>query len=534
MRIFKRVHRRASRFFRPVFRFFRRLWQATGGYWLHRVARELHSVREGFSIAADRLKKARRVGFFPAARESFRVVGRGLVRHKRVWCTFLNIAAPIAAAAALFLTVQYWNSLDFGLTLSYNGTQIGVIESEKIFDEATQMVSERMVFDTAGAEEDAVAITPVFALTVSDGEETYTNADDVCNSIIEQSDGVIEEATGLYIDGELMASVKSSADMSHILQGILDEAKGEDEDATAVFAQSVDTVTGLFPTSTVISADELESELTSTSQKAVTYVVQEGDTASDIASKNNMSLSELESLNSGISEGFIHVGDVLTLQTAVPRLEVLLIKTETYEEPVAYRTITQTDDTQYTDYSEVITEGSEGLQECVDRVTYQNGVEISRENVSTTIITPAVDRVVVTGTKERPKHSGIGTGSFMWPCPTLHTITTYFEYRWGSFHSALDISGGGAYGQPILASDNGTVTAAGYSGSYGYRVIIDHANGMKTLYAHCSELLVSVGQKVEKGETIALVGSTGNSTGAHCHFEIYVNGTRVDPLPYVS
>ena len=196
-----------------------------------------------------------------------------------------------------------------------------------------------------------------------------------------------------------MASVKSSADMSHILQGILDEAKGEDEDATAVFAQSVDTVTGLFPTSTVISADELESELTSTSQKAVTYVVQEGDTASDIASKNNMSLSELESLNSGISEGFIHVGDVLTLQTAVPRLEVLLIKTETYEEPVAYRTITQTDDTQYTDYSEVITEGSEGLQECVDRVTYQNGVEISRENVSTTIITPAVDRVVVTAQK---------------------------------------------------------------------------------------------------------------------------------------
>ena len=65
-------------------------------------------------------------------------------------------------------------------------------------------------------------------------------------------------------------------------------------------------------------------------------------------------------------------------------------------------------------------------------------------------------------------------------CPTLHTITTYFEYRWGSFHSALDISGGGAYGQPILASDNGTVTAADYSGSYGYRVIIDHANGMKT------------------------------------------------------
>ena len=182
----------------------------------------------------------------------------------------------------------------------------------------------------------------------------------------------------------------------------------------------------------------------------------------------------------------------------------------------------------------MITEGSEGVQECVDRVTYLNGVEVSRENISTTVITPAVDRVVVIGTQERPKHSGIGTGTFIWPCPSLHTITTYYEYRWGSFHAALDISGSSAYGKPIVASDNGTVTAAGYSGSYGYRVIIDHANGMQTLYAHCSELLVSVGQKVEQGETIALVGSTGNSTGPHCHFEIYVNGSRVDPLPYVS
>ena len=85
-----------------------------------------------------------------------------------------------------------------------------------------------------------------------------------------------------------------------------------------------------------------------------------------------------------------------------------------------------------------------------------------------------------------------------------------------------------------MAADNGTVIAAGYSGSYGYRVLIDHGNGLRTLYAHCSKLLVSVGQKVNQGETIALVGSTGNSTGAHCHFEVYVNGSRVDPLPYIT
>ena len=532
MRILKRWKRRTARFLRPVGRFLSRVWQATGGRWVGKLLREMRSVREGFSIAGKRLKTAKEKGALPVVKESFSVAGKGVIRHRNIWCTFLNIAAPVAAICVLLATVRYWNSLKFGLNLTYNGEMIGTIENEKVFEQATEMVSQRMVHD-ASEQNESVSMTPVFSLTVSDSE-SYTVADAVCNKIIEQSDGIIEEATGLYIDGELIGAVKSSADLSHILEGILDEAKGDDEDATAVFAQTVDSVTGLFPTSTVISSQEMESELTATSQKAVTYVVQEGDTAFDIAQKNNMSLEELDSLNAGVADGMIHIGDVLTLQTAVSRLEVQIVKTETYQEALPYKTITQTDDSQYTDYSQVITEGSEGVQECVDRVTYVNGVEVSRENVSTTVLTPAVDRVVVTGTKERPKNSGIGTGNFIWPCPSLHVITTYYEYRWGSFHAALDISGGSAYGKPIVASDSGTVTAAGYSGSYGYRVIINHGNGMQTLYAHCSELLVSVGQKVNQGETIALVGSTGNSTGAHCHFEIYVNGSRVDPLPYVT
>ena len=532
MRILKRWKRRTARFLRPVGRFLSRVWQATGGRWIGKLLREMRSVREGFSIAGKRLKTAKEKGALPVVKESFSVAGKGVIRHRNIWCTFLNIAAPVAAICVLLATVRYWNSLEFGLNLTYNGEMIGTIENEKVFEQATEMVSQRMVHD-ASEQNESVSMTPVFSLTVSDSE-SYTVADAVCNKIIEQSDGIIEEATGLYIDGELIGAVKSSADLSHILEEILDEAKGDDEDATAVFAQTVDSVTGLFPTSTVISSQEMESELTATSQKAVTYVVQEGDTAFDIAQKNNMSLEELDSLNAGVADGMIHIGDVLTLQTAVSRLEVQIVKTETYQEALPYKTITQTDDSQYTDYSQVITEGSEGVQECVDRVTYVNGVEVSRENVSTTVLTPAVDRVVVTGTKERPKNSGIGTGNFIWPCPSLHVITTYYEYRWGSFHAALDISGGSAYGKPIVASDSGTVTAAGYSGSYGYRVIINHGNGMQTLYAHCSELLVSVGQKVNQGETIALVGSTGNSTGAHCHFEIYVNGSRVDPLPYVT
>ena len=96
----------------------------------------------------------------------------------------------------------------------------------------------------------------------------------------------------------------------------------------------------------------------------------------------------------------------------------------------------------------------------------------------------------------------------------------------------IDISA--AAGTPIVAADNGIVTVANgvdsWGGGYGFYVMIDHENGYETLYGHCSSICASYGQAVQKGEVIAYVGSTGNSTGNHLHFEIRVNKERVDPL----
>ena len=89
-------------------------------------------------------------------------------------------------------------------------------------------------------------------------------------------------------------------------------------------------------------------------------------------------------------------------------------------------------------------------------------------------------------------------------------------------------------GTEICATKDGTVTSAvkGTTG-YGYYIILDHGEGIETMYAHCSELLVEVGDEVTKGDVIAKVGSTGNSTGPHCHFEVIINGEKVDPAPYL-
>lgn len=131
------------------------------------------------------------------------------------------------------------------------------------------------------------------------------------------------------------------------------------------------------------------------------------------------------------------------------------------------------------------------------------------------------------------------TGTFQWPVPSSHTITSNYGYRihpisgTKKLHAGIDIGAPG--GSNIVAADAGTVVLSsfGYNGGYGNYVIISHGNGITTRYAHCSNLFVSAGESVSKGQVIAAVGSTGASTGNHCHFEVRINGESKNPLNYL-
>lgn len=136
----------------------------------------------------------------------------------------------------------------------------------------------------------------------------------------------------------------------------------------------------------------------------------------------------------------------------------------------------------------------------------------------------------------------VGTGIFTWPLPQSFTITSQFGYRTDpftgeiSYHSGTDIAA--PYGTPVLAAAGGTVTVANatdpWGGSYGYYVKIQHDGTFDTLYAHCSSICVTPGQQVQQGEVIGYVGSTGNSTGNHLHFEAWENGQRTDAMKYYT
>lgn len=140
------------------------------------------------------------------------------------------------------------------------------------------------------------------------------------------------------------------------------------------------------------------------------------------------------------------------------------------------------------------------------------------------------------------------TGQLAWPVPGFYWISSYYGYRWGKLHAGIDIAGGGISGATVVASEAGTVTlvrggcthnykkssSCGCNGGYGNYVVVDHGNGLSTLYAHLATINVSYQQQVSKGTSLGAVGSTGWSTGFHLHYAVIQNGAYVNPAPYLG
>ncbi len=147
----------------------------------------------------------------------------------------------------------------------------------------------------------------------------------------------------------------------------------------------------------------------------------------------------------------------------------------------------------------------------------------SATSTATPSATAATDTTTTTTSTE------VGTGGWTWPAGG--TVTSEFGYRWGRLHAGLDI--GAPEGSPIWAARGGTVTYAGAMGGYGNLVLLDHGGGVSTAYAHQSAIMVSVGASVSAGQQIGQVGSTGNSTGPHLHFETRIGGNPQDPRSYL-
>ncbi|MBO4277837.1 MAG: M23 family metallopeptidase [Clostridia bacterium] len=152
---------------------------------------------------------------------------------------------------------------------------------------------------------------------------------------------------------------------------------------------------------------------------------------------------------------------------------------------------------------------------------------------SETLVEP-VEEVLRYGTKKYYGRATVSIGALTKPYDGY--VSSGFGSRWGTTHKGIDIAlfGGNCFGDPALCAADGVVTFAGWRGGYGNCVVVDHGDGMETLYAHLYRIGVEVGQELKAGDQVGNIGSTGNSTGPHLHFEVHIDGIAVDPLLFVD
>lgn len=222
-------------------------------------------------------------------------------------------------------------------------------------------------------------------------------------------------------------------------------------------------------------------------------------------------------------------------------IEFMTSRYESYVEEIQYSTEVTHDVTKIQGYSYTKRKGKMGESFVNASVVYVNGKKVGADIISSEVIKKPVSALVVEGISEQVMSEvrlnyaaeNEGIEPFTFPCQI--TEKTYISSYWGDNrnHKAIDVAS--PKGSEIYAAHSGTVVKSGSHAELGKYLVLDHGDGKtETVYAHCSELLVSKGDTVTEGQVIALVGNTGRSTGNHLHFAVHINGRPVDPAHYIG
>ena len=436
-----------------------------------------------------------------------------------------------AAAAVIGLVAIVTTVYTPAYVVSQDGVALGMVSDPQVFEDAVDRVEARAT-EILGYDYTLESTASYdFALTEPDN---ITPATQFETYLFDQIGEVMKNYV-LTVNGQFIGAAQDRAALDAVLEQIKAPYVNENT-VESSFVGSVSITREYTPADVNQDTAAMLTALTANTNGQTVYEIQKGDTFMQIAYDNGMSMDELEALNPDTDINRIYIGQLLNVKEEIPFLSVKTVDNVTYTEEIACPVVEVEDDSMYQGESRVIDAGVPGEQVVNANVSYLNGVEQERTVLSTQVTREATDKVVAVGTKERP--SWYPTGTYIWPL--YGNITSYFGYRsiFGSYsyHDALDIAA--SYGTTIKASDGGTVvwagTGTGGYWSYGKYVVIDHGNGMRTLYAHCSSVLVSAGDHVYQGQAIAKVGMTGRTTGPHCHFEMQMNGTPVNPLSYLG
>lgn len=426
-----------------------------------------------------------------------------------------------------------------------NGQQVGTISHIQVIDDyigqRNQALKEKYPDVNLIVEADGIEFEYEKAfLARADDEHTLSVLDTL----------IVPHAVGteLFIDGKSMGIVKDQETAKEILEGIKSKyapdnvingkvrilslepeeiIPGESVLESVDFLQKIELIDVDIEPVQVQDPEQLALKLEAGDVQPTQYVVEKGDCISCIAQKLGISKQVIYENNEWIEDDKLQIGDVLDLTVLQPPLTVVTTEKKMVNEEIPFVTEYIEDDTLRKGNMIPISPGKNGMKEVTYEIRKLNGRLDAETIVQENVIIEAVAAVVKKGTKVV---LGEGTGKFAWPVVSA-TITSGYGTRWGKLHKGIDMI---SKNKEILASDNGKVIAAGTKRDYGNYIIIDHQNGYQTLYGHLSKIYTKVGNIVEKGEKIGYMGSTGDSTGVHLHFEVIVNGSAQNPMKYLN
>ena len=475
----------------------------------------------------------REKGLGAALKASARYFASGVRRNLRLLPRMAMYILPVCALALGSMVFEYVINQPYALAVQVNGETVGYVANEDVFDTAREDVMERISY--AGSDKTELTIEPSYTIAVA---HHMLDENEMADAIIQSAGDQIGEGTALYLDGELTAVCSDGDALRAYFTSRLEPYEVPDDPNVSVgFNKQVTLEDGLYFKDSLQDYADVEKELSDVKQAQKVYTVKTGDTLWDIAHKNDLTFRELCALNTNFKgeplneKSNIREGDELIVTKEEAALEVRITRIETREEEVAFA-IETTKSNEYTKgTTKVLQEGQNGLRRVAFQNVYDtNNVLVEQTILSTEVIKEPVNKKVVQGTKKVKSSTKFitGSGQFIWPVPNYRYCSRWY----GGRHRGVDICA--PAGTPIYASAGGTITKAGYNKAgagtgYGYSVIINHGGGYSSVYAHCLSLTVSAGQTVKQGQLIGYVGSTGRSTGNHCHFEIRLNGSYIPP-----
>lgn len=500
-----------------------------------------------YKLSSNEIARAKSDGgSLGGAKAAAKAVGRVLLGKRGVLVTVVNWVLPIVSCVFLFNVISYANNQLYALKLTVNGNFIGYIDDESVYNSAEKAVQKRINY--TGSSTVALSFEPVYEVTAN-GYGTTLNSNQLTDEILKLITDDIADGYGLYIGDDYYGTLQDHEKLDKALDAILDQYREGGTNETVAFDKEISFISGKYMVDSFVEEDEMIDLLTSYKKVASYYTVVDGDSAGLICEKVNMTYEELAALNPGYSASYpVYGGQKIKITQDEPYLTVIVTREEHYTEEFDYETIYNDDSTIFVDDKVIQRTGVNGERAVVANVSYINGVEVNRHVLSRTVTKEPVTQIVSVGTKPRMLNSApaqtVSEGQYIWPvggntgvisCLPMMAQGGY-QHSYGN-HKGVDIRG--SLNTPIYAAASGTVVAVSNNGSwnsgYGNMVIIRHADGKETVYAHMNYVssTIYVGKKVTMGEGIGYMGSTGNSTGNHLHFEVRINGIAVWPLDYL-